>query len=395
MDIEHNNQSKTTIGTITGYCLYVLFLLAICFYSFKRPSYNWDMLAYMAVAVSYENNNATEVHGKVYQLAKQELPPEKYQQLVDSSNAYKTSIAHNANEFNLQMPFYVVKPLYTGMVYLFHKVGFSLTKSTMMPSVIAYFFIGLLLVHWIKKYMQSYAALLLSFLIMLLSPMLQVAKLSTPDCLSAFFVLWAIYFVVEKKAIAVPFVLLLISIFARLDNAILSVLLFPVLAFTGKLEKKLLMKKQLFFLVATVLCYLVVSSGAISYGWNVFYYPSFFTHLNTEHDIHQAFSLVSYLKLALTQVMVGLFFSWLPIFIFLIALLCIKANSSNNKIWCIDQVILLLFLIIILLRFILQPVIADRFYIPYYLVVIVFLIRRYATLMNNRNEATKVSNLTQ
>jgi hypothetical protein len=392
MDNGYTKQGKPAIGTIMGYCLYALFLLAICSYSFKRPAYNWDMLAYMAVAASYENSNTVAVHDEVYQLVKKELPSEKYQLLVDSSNKYKTNMEHNVAEFNLQMPFYVIKPLYTGMVYLFHKIGFTLTKSTVMPSIIAYFFIGLLLVHWIRKYLPTYAALLLGFLIMLLSPMLQVAKLSTPDCLSAFFIIWAIYFVVEKKAIVVPFILLLISVFTRLDNIILAVLFFPALTITKNLNKGIPFRKQLIFVVVAVLCYFIVSSGAMSYGWSMLYYPSFSTHLNAEHDIHQAFSIISYLKLVSAQLMVGLFFSWITIFIFLIALLCLKTKQSSNRKWNIDQTILLLFLFVIVIRFLLQPVIADRFYIPYYLVVIVFLIRRYAPLINNRNEMIEAKN---
>lgn len=385
MDSAFKQTKQLTKGNILSYCLYAFFLFAICLYSFKRPAYNWDMLAYMAVAASYENDHAVEVHDKVYELARKELPPEKYQLLVDSSNKYKTSVAQNAAEFNLQMPFYVVKPLYTGMVYLFHKAGFSLTKSTVVPSVIAYFLIGLLLINWIRKYLRFYAALVLSSLIMLLPPMLQVAKLSTPDCLSAFFVLWAIYFVVEKKLVVVPFVLLLVSVFARLDNAILSTLLFPALALTKMLDQKISLKKQMLFLVASVLSYLIVSSCAMHYGWNILYYPSFSAHLNTGHDIHQSFSIASYLKLVLSQLMVGLFFSWLMLFVFLVALLSMASPASNGKKWNMDQVVLLFFLFVIALRFMLQPVIADRFYIPYYLVALVLLIRRYAAQINDKN----------
>ena len=384
MHYVHTKNRHSTIVTILGYSMYIFFLLAICFYSFKRPSYNWDMLAYMAVATSYENDNVIEVHDKVYQLAKEQLPPEKYRQLIDSTNKYKTSIANNAAEFNLQMPFYVVKPLYTGIVYLFHKAGFTLIKSTVLPSIVAYFFIGLLLIYWLKKYLPFYAALLLCLLIMLLPPILQVANLSTPDCLSAFLILWAIYFVVEKNRIAVPFILLLVSILARLDNVILCVLLFPILTLTGKLDKKISMQKHFLFLAIAVACYLIVSYSSISYGWNALYYPSFSKHLNAEHDIHQSFSMGSYFKLALTQIMVGLFYSYLSIFILLIALFCINISPTNKKKLGIDQVLLLLFLFIIMLKFILHPAVADRFYIAYYLVVIVFFIKKYAVLINSK-----------
>jgi hypothetical protein len=44
----------------------------------------------------------------------------------------------------------------------------------------------------------------------------------------------------------------------------------------------------------------------------------------------------------------------------------------------LEQSLSLTFILIIVTRFILQPLIADRLYIPYYLSVIVFLTKKYS-----------------
>src|SRR5688500_10068018 len=127
-------------SAMTRIIVYVLLsiVLFISFrYHYHHPGYNWDMLPYMGIVLEYEGD--TTVHEQVYTIAKTELPPTAFTQLTDSTVPYRSAVYHSPELFRKQLPFYVVKPLYTRMVQWFYLAGLPLTKATVMPSLIACF----------------------------------------------------------------------------------------------------------------------------------------------------------------------------------------------------------------------------------------------------------------
>lgn len=141
-------------------------LLPACLFAFRRPAYNWDMLPYMAIVLKMDKPwlNMEGIHTLTYQMASQKVPETDYRLLKEGN--YRKKMAANAAAFGEQLPFYSVKPLYVGMIYLLYKTGFSLVSSTMLPSIIAYFFLGLLLFYWMGRYLRPLFALLGSVLVM-------------------------------------------------------------------------------------------------------------------------------------------------------------------------------------------------------------------------------------
>src|SRR5687768_13767034 len=135
---------------ILAYIFIAGLLFIVSRYHYKHSGYNWDMLMYMGVVLDYDNTH--NVHQHVYTTAKNEIPQQAFHQLTDSSNKYRWSVYQSVQTFTLQLPYYVVKPLYTGMAFVFYKSGIPLTKSTMLPSVISFFLIGMLFFHWLQKY---------------------------------------------------------------------------------------------------------------------------------------------------------------------------------------------------------------------------------------------------
>ena len=253
-----------------------------------------------------------------------------------------------------------------------------------MPSVIAFFCIGLLLLYWLERHVGFGYALLLSVLILLLPPMLQVVKLSTPDCLSAFFVMLAVFLLVEKKSIMLSLLTLVLAIFTRLDNVVFCIMFLPAMGIFNYLPKKVSIPKHAVFILVLLASYFTVSLMSRSYGWSMFYYPSFSKHLNAENNIHKAFALSSYLTLAEKQIMVHMQATYLPVFIFLAAFSAIKRRVGNWLSIDVYQFLPLFCLIVIAARFVLQPAISDRFYIPYYLLILVCLVKSYAPLIGER-----------
>ena len=102
--------------------IYTALMLLISIYSYKKAAYNWDMLPYMTVVLQYDGNTDIEkIHSEVYTKVKQSVSETDFNKLVGSTSAYRKSVFTNTTEFNLQLPFYVVKPLYTRFCYLFYK----------------------------------------------------------------------------------------------------------------------------------------------------------------------------------------------------------------------------------------------------------------------------------
>jgi hypothetical protein len=360
-------------GVFYGYCL---FIIAVCAYSYKKQAYNWDMLAYMAVVLSYENNDISNVHQTVYRIAKKEIPPQAFRHLTDTSSSYKKLMTENPAEFRLQIPFYAVKPLYTGICWFFYKAGIPLPKATVLPSLLAFFGIAVLLFSWIRRYHTASFTACASTLLMLSPPLLLASQISTPDSLSALLLLAAIFFISEKKQPVVAAILLTVSVFARLDNILPAIIISLGVYYKESAALRISLKKYCLFLLVLMVSYLSVSSVLSRGEWGVLYYPSFFRHLNQHYDIHEPFSFAGYYGLAKSQMMTGLYYSLIIPYLLLSLLFLYNPLSKKLSGYTTEQILCSTFLLVIIIRFILQPAVADRFYLAYYLTTVVFLLKQ-------------------
>lgn len=358
--------------------IYVLVIISAAAFTLKNPAYNWDILPYMGVLLSYDKADAATVHHKVYAIAKEQVPPMLYNRMVDPSSVYRSSVANSPEVFHTQLPFYIVKPLYTGAAYLFYKAGISLPLSTVWPSVVAYFVTSLLLFAWLNKYWTGWYACAGGLLIMLSPPLLTVAGLSTPDALSGLLLFTAVYFLTEKKSAWGTVVFLLLAIFARLDNIIPAAFFLAIIFFGKEWKKKIPAGKKLVFPALLLLAYFAVSYNVRSFGWSILYYPAFVKQLNPSYTANSAFNFAGYVSLIKSQLTTGLFFSFISLFFFLVLLLLWNISLVSFSRCTTEQAVALVFIAIIIVRFILQPLVADRLYIPYYLSVIAFLVKKYS-----------------
>ena len=264
------------------------------------------------------------------------------------------------------------------MVWLFYKVGVVLPIVIVWSSVIAYFLAGLLLFSWLKKYWSGWYACTGSALVMLSPPLLSVAGLSTPDALSGLLLFTAVYFLTEKKSVARTFVFLLLAVFARLDNIIPAACFLSAIFFTGKWKDKIPAGRMVMFFGILLLAYFAVSGSVRSFGWSIFYYPAFVKQLNSSYTAGSAFDFTAYAALAKLQLTTGLYFSFVSFFFFLVLFLLWTPSFFSFSRLTMEQVLAFLFVLIMVARFILQPLVTDRLYIPYYLSMIAFLVKKYS-----------------
>lgn len=355
--------------------VYILCIIASAVYCFKRPLYNWDLLPYSFLILKMDGHDDKKAFNYTYDAAKSKLPPATYHLLTDSTNAYRYTLSNNDVAFREQLPFYVVKPLYTSLSYVAYKSGLALPQATLLPSFISYLLIGLLFFRWLGLYLPWAATFFVSLLIMASSPLIEIAKLSTPDCLSAFLLLGSFYFIVEKPSLSLALVCMCLSIFARMDNIIMCFLLMSGIFVSKIWSKRLSLTGFLLSIGLFIFCYFMVGLIAWRFGWSVFFYNDFARHLHPVYGSKTGFAFKDYFRLMYEHVMSAVNHSYFTIFMALHAL-----NFFLVKKQSLDRLLVLLIPLILLVRFILYPDISDRFYVAYYLVIVVLLVRNLSPL---------------
>ena len=133
--------------------------------------------------------------------------------------------------------------------------------------------------------------------------------------------------------------------------------------------------KAVFGVSLLMLAYFSVAGNARAYGWSSLYYPAFLKQLNNSYSAHASFSFSEYVALAKSQLGTGFYFSFLSVFLFL-SVLFLSNASFRLKELTMEQLLAILFVLVIIARFLLQPLIADRIYIPYYLSLFAFLVKK-------------------
>lgn len=358
------------------YLAYFSGIFLVACYSYRTPEYNFDMLPYIALVVKMENKDIPTIHRATYQSVRENVPPEIYQRLTDSVNPYRKKMKENAAYFFGQLPFYMIKPFYTALIYLFYKAGSSLPHATVLPSIIAYLLTSLLLLYWLEKYLSLAPAVILGLLILFSSPFLAVARMSTPDGLSALLLFSAVYFILEKPAPLPLFLLLAASLFARLDNVIACFGLLTLSLFAEG-NRKISLRLYFSITIALALCYFLITLSTRSFGWSPFFYNSFR-------------AAGSHFPNWLSYVKEGLYYSHLvPLFLLFVLLLipfsrdswiarrhgaaASQAAGPDNG---FDRSLTLVLLAILIARFLLYPDPADRYYIAYYEIALILLVRK-------------------
>jgi hypothetical protein len=356
--------------------VYLGILCIAAIFWFKTPSYNWDMLPYTVMVLKMDHYTTESAHGQAYRLAEQNLSPDRYGLVVDSANAYRSTMAKDSRVFESQLPFYAVKPLYIALCYLSYKAGVDLPHATAAPSVISYILIGLLLFHWLTKYLRLPIALISSVLLMMSPPLIESARLSTPDGLSAFLLLSFFYFILEKPSLVLASIAMMLSVLARLDNLLICFLVLFAIHFSKKWYRPVGFWRFVFMCFLLVIVYFGIGLLASKYGWSALFYGDFAAHFTPQNSAAPQFSVSSYLVVMKERLKIGMTSSHLAIFMSLLPMVFSK-NFSFKKM-SFDQLFCILIPVALAIRFVLIPGIADRFYIAYYLIIFILLAKTYS-----------------
>ena len=367
--------NKKTFSVVVN-IFFLLCLSPLVIFSYKHPSNNWDMLGYIAIVMRIDGvKDVKEIHQVTYTSVKKNIPEKDYKQLVDSSGV-RAKFASDPLLFEKILPIHVVKPLYILFVYFAYKAGFDLPAATVMPSLIAYSLIGLLLFHWLKKLMRKAIAFFAALLIMSSGFMISSARLSSPDMLSAFFLLATFYFILERPNIRWSLLFLILSIFTRADNILTAFSVFTLLFIAD--QSKIKMSKNQYLLVLLVLAtvYFITIFPIRQFGWSLFYYSEYSKYMDFNRNFDKAYALSDYFSYMYSKVIAGLISGHFTLFVLLALLIILNRFPIKFRQLSLDQLFSLLLVFIMAIRFLLLPDLSDRFNIAYYLCLLIILSKK-------------------
>lgn len=255
--------------------LFLLLASYALFLSAYKPFHNWDVIGYIAAAESYEQKDIESLHAFTYGELRSTLPAAEYEDLAQEKGlgqgrgtAYRHVISTDSSAFKEQLPFYQIRPAYTGLIYLLHKAGVDIEFATHLISGIAVATALALL------YLLSAPFLARPFIYLLpplgiLFGILDLARFSTPDGLALLAVMFAAYLYLKGlKGLLLAVLPALLCI--RTDLILFTLpLLFFLLVFGTSNRWKVALSAA-----ASLVVYFVIANYSGNPGWSTFFYCS-------------------------------------------------------------------------------------------------------------------------
>ena len=336
--------------------LFLVFVTAWSLFLTKKAELNWDLIPYMGVVAEYSRMSPKQLHSHVFENLRNSVSKEVFEELTTSNN-FRARCFNNYEFFYEQLTYYRLKPLYTLAVYATHGMGFNLVESTYIPSLLAFWLLSVFIFFWLTKNSTSLLHYGVAFLVPLLSPVIEVGTMSTPDALSTLILLLAYWHILYGRYKILTYALLLLAVFVRVDNLIFVVIysvFFNIkrdetLGFIDTLKKGWLKKLGVVSSLVAAFFLLPVLFG------NGLYWFEAFEHL---------FSPAVYIDVVKRSAVNFSVHSSFPLFLCLFFLVRKSLNLQEKQ-------LIYLILIAMLIRLVIFPLFQERFFVSFELLVLV------------------------
>lgn len=310
------------------------------------------------------------IHASIYKEASRQMTPKDFEAI----SLRQPELMRNSEAFRNLLHYYTIKPGYNLVVRFFHFVGFNILAATYLPSIISYFLIGCLMLVWLQKVIPSpFSAI--TALVLMASPFLfTTARYSSPDMLCALLSFAGLFLIVESSMMA-GLVVLLLAITIRPDSAILFV---PIVVALYKSKKVSGGAAFVFAIVAIALTLLIIHGPYIVIGF-LFTTSDYSTSWSTSEFIRNyGSSLVSGITSLLSTLMI--LFS-----IIAAATIYIRKKSGYEIMTDLWSQLMLAVVATFAIRFLLHPVVEDRFLISCYLIIMMGLCKTLGGVFGVKN----------
>lgn len=246
------------------FCLFGVFSLIFSLY---KPYHNWDMIMYMAAAKSFEEHDLEKLHKFTYAQLQNSVSEEKYQELT--GGYYGSGVRNDTSAFIEQLPFYQIRPLYTGAVYILYKAGLDLALATHMISGVSVAMAIAILYVMVSSFLPREYIFSIPIAALFFGAM-DIARLSSPDAMAFLGVILSAYLYLNGRHHALMG--LLVALIAIRTDLILYVIPLLVSMF---LSINQLRWKIALALVVSLTMYFLINAYWKNPGWGTIFHFTF------------------------------------------------------------------------------------------------------------------------
>jgi len=373
----------------------ILFVVLFAILALSSPTYEWDLIPYIANASHIVSGIPTEaLQAPIYENLKQTVPPDSYEALIGSPT--RLVLSQDPEAFRQTVAFfYDSRIIYTYINAAIIKTGINPVTGVYAFSVVCAI-LSILMLHQLVPVRTPLGMCLVLPFIALSCGLFTVGRLATPDALATLTTI-TLYFLLLRNRVMLLLFVLPLTVFIRSDLIVLTGLFFAYFFFTNRISKFAVVASGL----ATVAAYLILNYAIIEHdAWS-----SLIGYNFGEKPTHPA-EYVFEVTLAgyISYVVEGLLsFSYTPIF-FVFCMLAVTGilqfssrfffNPDDTKVSLqhADILFLLVSCVAFLgLHFLLFPVTWTRFFAAQYSLVAVVVVWTTLAIMTERNQTTRES----
>ncbi|WP_133304739.1 hypothetical protein [Mesorhizobium sp. DCY119] len=302
--------NRTLLDRIAAVFFLAIFLF-VAAYTWVRPDYNWDMVAYIASALENRTETPEQLHAETWK-AVSEGAREAQLYNLQYGNPYNRHQWENPADFESQLSMFRVKLGYIEALRVLEPIT-GITRAAILLSVLPALGFALICLFWLGRENALQGAIILAPAL-IVADVFHMTTAVTPDMLLALVSMGALYLLARKHDIAAC-LLLFLSVFVRPDNIILIfALLLTAIAFGWRL-----LPIALTFVASFAACLLISKLGGHP-GWWAHFYFSCVEIQNSMTNFHPDFSLVAFIKGYARGAAVALLDNdWPPLFLAILA----------------------------------------------------------------------------
>lgn len=361
--------------------VYALVLTALCSPRILSPEWNFDSVAYVAVAKESPTESIESLHQSAYDTVEAVAEPSAFRRMTRGSR-YRKQLRENADRFETQLPFYRSKIAYIAAVQGLDAIGVNAATATHLVSAASIISLGVLALLWTGANGIGLGLCGAALCLMMMAPFRLAVGFSNPDPLCAALLCWGLYAMRTLRRPIVGTVLMTLAVLTRADAWIMVTLLLVWLH--ASTPQRITRKVAIGAWLATLSGVLTVMAVTAPYGWGVVAKHTFVDKLYRPEEMDQTIALGEYID-ALWSGALGehhLYPTAIASFLLITALVI----RSHGRQWLNAPQIQLIAVAWVgaILHFFLFPSLNDRFYLVTYFIVGV---EGIAVLWNQSSEA--------
>lgn len=240
----------------------------------RDPRWNWDVVGYVGCAFEFHTQDRAEVLSRTRTAIKAELPAEVAADLLDG-DTYRATVMRQPERFESQLGFYRGRWFYTMSVAVLIHLGCPATTSTVAVSIAAAVGLILVLITWLTVHGSFSWAVFATVLTLLVVPVFDTARSSSPDTLAALFAVAGIALATgsSRASVAGGLSLWSLAIGARTDMVVLVAAVAVALAIAARTKERRFMAIGSVIVVAVLAGVTHRVSGW--HGWSTVFHHTF------------------------------------------------------------------------------------------------------------------------